>query len=344
MSRSERHDSHPRFGPSDDAERDDARRAAPGESGGREAGERDGDDRDSDDRDRENRDEGDDDRGTNDEGVDKRYSRGEASQISSHRSLAPRAVYEVINLEGREELKRPMGSLWWSGIAAGVGISASVLAEGILHTTFVDHAYRAAIENLGYTVGFIIVILGRLQLFTENTITVVLPVLKDRSFRMLGCAARLWALVFAANMVGTFFVALLTLYGGTVVPEYIEGMKAVSHHYAEFTAMEAFKYGVPAGFFIAALVWMLPSSNGTEVFVIFLMTYLIAMGDFTHVVAGSGEAFLLWIDGEIDWQKTWLGLILPSFVGNVAGGTGLFALLAYGQVKAEIDPQPQAWK
>lgn len=273
-----------------------------------------------------------------------KYSREEALQIAKHRALAPRAVYEVINLEGREEIKRPLSSLWWSGIAAGVGISSSILAEGILHTIFSNHPYQGPIENMGYTIGFILVILGRIQLFTENTITVVLPVLKDKSLSLFGCAARLWAVVFAANLVGTFFVALLTTHGGTVPPEYVEGMKAISHHFAEYSWVEALRYGAPAGFFIAAVVWMLPSSEGFEIFVIFLFTYLIAMGGFTHVVAGSNEAFILWLSGDITAAKCWFGLILPSFVGNVIGGTGLFALLAYGQVKAEIEQQTDAHK
>ncbi|SFD84021.1 formate/nitrite transporter family protein [Roseivivax sediminis] len=264
--------------------------------------------------------------------------REEAGQIARHRSLAARAVYEVINQEGRRELNRPMASLWWSGIAAGIGIAASVLAEGILHVKFATHPYQGAIENMGYTVGFILVILSRVQLFTENTITVVLPVLKDKSLSLLYCAMRLWSVVFLANIVGAMIIAALAVHGGMVKPEYVEGMKAVSKHFAEYSAMESFKYGVPAGFFIAAIVWMLPSSEGFEIFMIFLFTYLIAMGDFTHVVAGSNEAFLLWLSGDISAAKTWLGLILPSFLGNVLGGTGLFALLAYGQVKAEIDP------
>ncbi|MCE0504145.1 formate/nitrite transporter family protein [Roseivivax sp. GX 12232] len=268
-----------------------------------------------------------------------RYSHEESVQIARHRALAPRAVYEVVALEGREELKRPLWSLWWSGIAAGIGISSSVLAEGILHKVFEGYAFQGPIENMGYTVGFILVILSRLQLFTENTITVVLPVLKDRSPTVFSCTMRLWAVVFAANLVGTFVVAFLSVHGGTVVPEYVDGMMKISEHFAEYSAFEAFKYGVPAGFFIAALVWMLPSSEGFEIFVIFLFTYLIAMGEFTHVIAGSAEAFLLMLAGEISAGKAIFGLILPSFAGNVLGGTGLFALLAYGQVAHEIDPE-----
>ena len=277
------------------------------------------------------------------EGPDRKiYSHEEALQIAKHRSLAPRAVYEVINLEGREEIKRSLSSLWWSGIAAGIGISSSVLAEGILHVLYEDHPYRTAIENLGYTVGFILVILSRVQLFTENTITVILPLLKEKTAQMFICVARLWAIVFLANMVGTFFTAFLTVHGGTVKPEYVEGLVYVAEHFAEYSAWECFIYGVPAGFFIAAIVWMLPSSEGFEIWVIFLFTYLIAMGDFTHVVAGSNEAFLLMLRGDISAATAVFGLILPSFAGNVLGGTGLFALLAYGQVADEIAPGEDA--
>lgn len=260
----------------------------------------------------------------------------EEGEVAEHRNLSSLTVYSVIEAEGEEELARPLVSLWWSAVAAGLGISASVLAEGILHHLFEDHPRRAAIENLGYTVGFALVILSRLQLFTENTITVVLPILKSWSGHHLICAARLWAIVFAGNLTGTFFTAALTHWLGTAPPEIIEGMMAISHHYAELDASRAFAYGIPAGFFIAAIVWMLPSAKGYELFVIMLFTYLIAMGEFTHVIAGSTEMFLLLIKGEVGLGHT-AALIGATCAGNIVGGTGLFALLAYGQVKSEID-------
>lgn len=260
----------------------------------------------------------------------------EEGEVAEHRSLSSITVYSVIESEGEEELERPVNSLWWSSIAAGIGISSSVLAEGILHDVFNDHPRRDAIENLGYTVGFVLVILSRLQLFTENTITVVLPVLKNWCAKSLYCAGRLWLVVFAGNMAGTFVTAALTLWLGTAHPEHIEGMLAISHHFGEMTAWEAFKFGIPAGFFIAAIVWMLPSAKGTEILVIMLFTYLIAMGGFAHVVAGSTEMFLLWLNGDVAVGKV-VALIGAAFIGNVAGGTGLFALLAYGQVKQELE-------
>jgi formate/nitrite transporter FocA (FNT family) len=113
-------------------------------------------------------------------------------------------------------------------------------------------------------------------------------------------------------------------------------MTEISRHYADHTAWEALAYGIPAGFFIAALVWILPSSRGFELLSIILITYLVAIGGFTHVVAGSGEAFLLLLQGEIGLFTAVFELLVPTLAGNVIGGTGLFALLAYGQVMEEL--------
>ena len=260
---------------------------------------------------------------------------------ADNHSLSPVSVYIVVHEEGMEELRRPAKSLWWSGVAAGIAISASVLAEGILHTIFLDHPYRVTIENLGYTVGFVLVILGRLQLFTENTITAILPLLSRPSRDMAWCTARLWGIVFLANMVGTFSAAIMTLWVRTVPPHYAEGMMAISAHYGELSAWDAFVRGTPAGFFVAAIVWMLPSARASAIFVIMMFTYLIAMGDFTHVIAGSTELFLLLLDGQLGVGHA-LALLFATLAGNIVGGTGLFAVLAYGQVADELDDEAQA--
>ncbi|WP_238368380.1 formate/nitrite transporter family protein [Mesobacterium pallidum] len=260
----------------------------------------------------------------------------EERDIAENGALTAVSVYGIIHEEGIEELARPLSSLWWSGVAAGLAITASVVAEGVLHGIFNDHPYRPAIENLGYTVGFVIVILGRFQLFTENTLTVILPLLVKRSGTMLLAIARLWAIVLLANFVGTFLAMGFALWGGAIPMDHIDGMLAVSRHLAEKTPMESFTHGVPAGFYVAALVWMLPSARGAPVLVIVIMTYLIAAGDFTHVIAGSGELFLLWMAGELPAGQV-AALLLPTLAGNILGGTGLFALLAYGQVAGEIE-------
>ncbi len=98
-----------------------------------------------------------------------------------------------------------------------------------------------------------------------------------------------------------------------------------------------FVKGIVSGWLIAALVWMLPSAEGTEIFVITLITYLIALGGFTHVVAGSAEAFYLWLAGPASLTQVVFGFLLPTLAGNLFGGTLLFAVLSYAQVREEID-------
>lgn len=272
-----------------------------------------------------------------DDDPERHLTRKETKLVGDSQKLSARTVYSVIRREGDEELERPTKSLWWSGIAAGIGISASVLAEGILSAELEGHTYKDLVQNLGYTVGFVLVILARLQLFTENTLTPVLPVLTQRGHGNFRRMMRLWCIVFAANMVGTF-VAALAFTLGTVTPEHLAGMMSVSHHYAEAAGWSALTRGIPAGFIVAVLVWMLPSSKGFELFVIMLFTFLIAAGDFTHVVAGAVEVFLLILQGELGIMAGVGTLIVPTLIGNVIGGTVIFALLAYAQVQEEIDP------
>ena len=104
----------------------------------------------------------------------------------------------------------------------------------------------------------------------------------------------------------------------------------------EYSASQALLYGIPAGFLVAAIVWIMPSAEYAGFWVIVIVTYVIALGRFTHVVAGSNEAFLLILNGDITVQTGLFGLLLPTLLGNIIGGTGLFAMLAHRQVREEI--------
>ena len=106
-------------------------------------------------------------------------------EADEHRRLAAVTVFQTIRGEGEEELSRPAMSLWWSGIAAGLALSTSVLAEAVLYRALAGNPAREAIAALGYALGFVLVILARLQLFTENTLTVVLPLMAKPSSSLL---------------------------------------------------------------------------------------------------------------------------------------------------------------
>src|SRR6202021_3164954 len=117
---------------------------------------------------------------------------------------SPRApvIYEVVRRLGDEEMERPITSLWWSGVSAGLSISFSLLAQAILEMHLPDTPWRLLVAGFGYCVGFLMVILGRQQLFTESTITAVLPVLSKVSWESIWGMARMWSMVLMANLPG----------------------------------------------------------------------------------------------------------------------------------------------
>lgn len=261
----------------------------------------------------------------------------EEEAIEEAAKLAPKLIYEVIRRDGEEELARPTGALFWSGIAAGLLISFSVLGEAILRTYLPAEGWRYLVENLGYSLGFLAVILGRMQLFTENTITTVLPVMANPNRSNFVRAARLWTVVLVANVIGAFAVgALFAL--TTAIPHALHpAILDLSRHATGFEPMTAFMRAIPAGVLVAAIVWMLPEAEGGEVPVVVLFTWLIAAGDFTHIIAGSVElAYLAWL-GEIGAGRAMFGFFLPVLAGNIVGGTAIFALLAHSQVRGEIE-------
>lgn len=253
--------------------------------------------------------------------------------------LSPKQIFEVIRRDGEEELERTNRSLFWSGIAAGIMISASVLGEAIFRTYLPDAPWRYLLENLGYSLGFIVVILGGMQLFTENTITTVLPLLRDPCVRMFSRVGQLWALVLGANVVGAFGVATLFAYTSAIPPDLLPALTELSEHATGMPAIEGFMKAIPAGVLVAAIVWMLPQAEESSFWVILAFTWLIAAGDFTHIVAGSVEMAFLMVQGQLPLFDALFRFFLPVLAGNIVGGTVIFTLISWGQVRDDVKPK-----
>ncbi|MEZ5874570.1 MAG: formate/nitrite transporter family protein [Hyphomicrobiales bacterium] len=263
-------------------------------------------------------------------------TREETKEIKERRRLRAAVVYEIIRLEGDAELARGFAALWWSALAAGLSIGFSVLSQALLEATLKGVPGSSVIADLGYCVGFLIVILARQQLFTENTLTAVLPIMVRKDWSGIWDVLRLWGIVLGGNIVGCFLFAAFLAYAGALGPETTEAVKHIGRDLMANTPMQMFTKGIIAGWLIAALVWMLPSAESTEIFIITLITYIIALGDFTHIIAGSVEAIYMWLIGEESFLSITGGFFLPTLLGNVAGGTVLFALVSYAQVREEL--------
>lgn len=264
-------------------------------------------------------------------------SREERRAVAERNTANTRVIHEVVRRHGDEEMERPAASLIWSGVAGGVAISSSILAEAIIESMLPKGApWAPLVASFGYTVGFLVVILGRLQLFTESTLSAVIPVATHPSLRNLGRLLRFWVLVLVSNLVGTLVVAFVIGNDWVASSVQTQAMIELSHKLLDRSWMETVKMAIPAGFLIAAVPWTLPAARGQEFWVVLILTYVIALGGFAHVVAGSGEAWLLAVTGQTSFAHAAFGLILPALIGNVVGGTGLFALLAHAQVRQEL--------
>jgi formate/nitrite transporter FocA (FNT family) len=256
--------------------------------------------------------------------------------IEERAQLPTPIIYEIVRREGEAEMARPVTSLWWSGLAAGLSISFSLLAEAILYVQLPNVTWRPLISSFGYSVGFLMVVLARQQLFTENTITMVLPLMADFNAANLRRLARMWGIVLAANLVGTFCAAVFCRYTPALSPPLRDGMLELSRQMMQDGWPEMFFKGVTSGFLIATMVWLIPSAEGAKFAVVTMATYLIAVGGFTHIIAGSFEGFLLVVNGQLNiWHLT-TSFTIPVLLGNIVGGTALFAVLSYAQVKDEM--------
>lgn len=243
-------------------------------------------------------------------------------------------VYHAIKKEGEDELERPTSALLWSGLAAGLSMGFSLVAMGLLRAHIPETSWRPLIVNFGYSIGFLIVVLGRQQLFTENTLTVILPLLNRKDGATLRNVARLWAAVFLANLAGaTLFAVVLartTAFEGDVVDAFTRIAEEALRAGFATTLLR----GIFGGWLIAMMVWLLPFAESARVWVIILITYLVGLGGLSHVIAGSIEVLFLAFAGHVSWIDCVNRYIAPALIGNTIGGVSLVAAINHAQVVA----------
>jgi formate/nitrite transporter FocA (FNT family) len=272
-------------------------------------------------------------RGKQSESQEPAEESGKEQQVQEAQSLDAKTTYEVIRREGKKELDRSSDALFWSALAAGLSMGFSFLAEGLLHSHLPDASWRPLVAKLGYSIGFVIVILGSQQLFTENTLTPMVPLLHEKKRETLRNVLRLWAVVFVANMIGALSYSLVLGRLAVVEPETQRALSELAREAMKSDFWVTMLHAVYAGWLIALLVWMLPEADD-KLLVIVVMTWLIGVGGFAHVVAGASEVFYAAWRGEATWAQAVLGYILPALIGNMFGGITLVATLNHAQATA----------
>lgn len=261
----------------------------------------------------------------------------EKEQAVEHQSIKAIVIHEVLREQGEEELERPVSSLAWSGLAAGMSLGFSFLGEAMMRSALPERSWTRLVDSIGYTVGFLIVILGRQALFTESTLTAVLPVLVRRDRKTLQATARFWAVVLSCNLLGTYLFAGLIAGAGIFNSDVDAGLRAIATEALAGEFWPTFIKAILAGWLIAVMVWLLPSARTAKIFIIMLLTYVVGIGGFSHVIAGSVESAYAVFHGLAPVSDYFVRFLIPTLMGNVIGGVGMAALLNHAPLATELE-------
>jgi formate-nitrite transporter family protein len=266
------------------------------------------------------------------DGVVPALSEAERQEAENRATVKPLVVHEAIRQAGEKELQRPISALAWSGLAAGLSMGFSFLAVALFQSHLPASPWRPLLTNLGYPLGFLIVIIGRQQLFTENTLTAIIPLLARRNRTTLNAVLRLWIVVLIANLVGAHAFAWVAGNLPIVNRTTQDAMKQIAMQVADVSFGPAVLRGIFAGWLIATVVWMLAATDSGRVPIIVTLTYFVGLGNLTHVVAGSVEVLFLAAIGAKAWWWCMLHYVIPALIGNIIGGVTLVSALNHAQV------------
>jgi len=260
----------------------------------------------------------------------------EQKQAAQHASPRALVIHEIVREEGEAAMERTAGTLLMSALAAGLSMGFSFLAQAVIESSLPDTPWRSLVTSFGYTVGFVIVILGQQQLFTESTLSAVLPVLTRRDMTTVVKTGRLWELVLFANIAGTVIFSAMLQIPDVFSDEVVKALGVLAKQPFSGTFVVTVVRAVFAGWLIALMVWLLPSARSARLVTILLITYVVGMSKLSHVIAGSVEASYGVMVGAASVQDYLCMFFAPTLLGNMIGGISLVAIINHGSIVAEM--------
>lgn len=255
---------------------------------------------------------------------------------------AKRDSEEILRQEVHEALaalNRPNRALFISGISAGLDVGFSLLLMGVMLTQIDGQLppsiVRILVANM-YAVGFIFVVLGRSELFTEQTTLAVLPVLQGRA--NIRALLRLWAVVYIANLIGgAVFARMATFIGPELGIIDARAFSVIAHHMIDHSGVAIFSSAVLAGWLMGLLSWLVAAGRDTisQIVIVWLITTAIGFANLHHVVVGSIEVLAgVFAGPDVRWSD--FGRFLTwTTLGNIVGGSVFVALIKYGHARVE---------
>lgn len=255
-------------------------------------------------------------------------------------------IYEQVANSARQELGRSTVSLVISGFAGGTFMGLSALGTAIALAMLTPPGTHPSgtvefIAKMFYPIGFIVVIIGRSQLFTENTLYPVALVLSEK--KHFWNTMRLWAAVLPSNVIGAFAFACLVSLTHALKPEFVQSLATLGLEAAHNPSSTIFWSGVMGGWIIALTAWLVSGSHSItgSVMIIWILTFVVGLGSFAHCIATSGEVLVAILIHQAAWT-TYPAWFFPAVAGNICGGVGMVTLLEYGQVVYGGDADAEA--
>ncbi|WP_111719067.1 formate/nitrite transporter family protein [Homoserinimonas sp. OAct 916] len=247
--------------------------------------------------------------------------------------LTAAQIFAVAHDTGEDELKRSSVGLALSGVAAGLGMGLTGLGAATILAA-VGPAAPAAhlLAALLYPIGFIVVVMGRAQLFTENTLFPVLVVLATK--KHIVKTLRLWVIVFAANILGALLFAVLVMKTPALSADLREALSMLGEKtVGSGDFAQIFFSGIIGGWIIALMAWLVSAARHSigQIVIVYLTTFVVGAAGLAHCIAGSGEALAAMLDGRITAGEYGMWLAAAA-LGNIVGGVLIVSLLNYGQV------------
>jgi formate/nitrite transporter FocA (FNT family) len=271
-------------------------------------------------------------------GEESASSEGESHQKNLERPTAE-DIYQQVALNAKTELKRSTLSLAISGFAGGIFMGLSGLGTALVLGLFGASPRAHLIATMFYPIGFIVVIIGRAQLFTENTLYPVALVLSEK--RELLNTMRLWCTVLPANVLGALAFALLAARTSALTPDTRSALVHLGVTAAGVAPATIFWSAVTAGWIIATAAWLVSGSHSItgSVIILWILTYVVGLGNFAHCIATSGEILSAVLTHQVA-TSGYLHWLWIAVAGNVCGGVFMVTLLEYGQAILAKNEKP----
>jgi formate-nitrite transporter family protein len=249
-------------------------------------------------------------------------------------------IFDQEMQQAEHELARPAGGLFLSGILAGIGVGFSMFLIAAVTTRLSPEAptwvLEIAVAN-AYTVGFILVILARTDLFTEYTTIAILPVMDGRTSP--AALARLWSLVYAGNLAGTAVMAgLAVVMAPTLDFADIGSFGDIAAKIVGHSWWIILLSGLLAGWLMGLLSWLVTAGRETisQLFLIWLVTGLIGYTHLHHAVTGSAEVLAGVFAGSSTSPRDYLHFLAWTTLGNAVGGFVFAGMVRHSALLAGV--------